>query len=410
MTLPPGLSTPVIVVGGIAPGLAVARSLGGRGIPVVLAEHGTNDFAGASRYVRARLAVPDPVRFESQFVQALHLQADRWGGSLLVPCTDEALVAVARAKRSLQRNYIVGSPAWDTIERVIEKRHTYEAAASIGVPAPRTVRPRSLADAISFAEQADYPCLVKPDQSHIFTARFGTKMFSASDGEELISMYRRAVDAGITVLLQEFIPGDDDEGCYLSSYRSGSRMLASFTVAKIRNAPPYYGSPRVVVSRHIPELEGPTNLLLDSVGLEGFSCTEYKRDRRDGTYKLMEVNARHNLSAMLAIRCGVDFPWIQYRHLTLGEEPEPSAFKSGVYWIDLPRDVKSTIQYLGREPMSPLAFLRPYARPHVFAVASRHDPGPEFRRISTLIFAAIRGVVRRLQVSEPFDASRDSRA
>ena len=29
-----------------------------------------------------------------------------------------------------------------------------------------------------------------------------------------------------------------------------------------------------------------------------------KRDARDGRYKLLEINARHNMSSLLAVRCG----------------------------------------------------------------------------------------------------------
>ena len=185
-------------------------------------------------------------------------------------------------------------------------------------------------------------------------------------------------------------PAPTSTGSYISSYRSGSRVLASFTVAKVRNAPPYYGSPRVVVSRRIPELEYLTQRLLDAIGLEGFACTEYKRDPRDGSYKLMEVNARFNQSALLAVHCGVDFPWIHYQHLVGGEELRVANFKSGVYWIDFHSDIKQTLGNIGREPMSPIGFLRPYARPHVFAVHSLRDPGPMLRLVANVAGRALR--------------------
>ena len=34
--------------------------------------------------------------------------------------------------------------------------------------------------------------------------------------------------------------------------------------------------------------------------LEGFACTEFKYDARDRTFKLLEVNGRHNLSSLLS--------------------------------------------------------------------------------------------------------------
>ena len=372
---------PVIVLAGTTSGLAVVRSLGERGVPIVVADHSDRSYAGESRFVREVMRLPHPVTDEDAFVDALASQATRWSGSLLVPGSDETLVAISRAEERLASDFIVGAPPWPILRQVIEKRLTYEVADSVGVPVPRTVLPVSIADVERFAEAADYPCLVKPSEGHLFSAHFGTKMFSAANPAELLASYRRAVDAGMAVMLQEYIPGDDSAGANYNSYRIAGRTVAEFTAAKIRNAPPRHGSPRVVVGQRIPALAALGERLLGAIGLEGFSCIEFKRDPRDGSFKLMEVNARHNLSAWLAVRCGVDFPWIDHRFRTAGEQPAPTSMQDGVYWIDLPSDIKQTLRNLGREPMSPLSFLRPYARPHVFAVADRRDPRPLLRRL-----------------------------
>jgi hypothetical protein len=49
--------------------------------------------------------------------------------------------------------------------------------------------------------------------------------------------------------------------------------------------------------------------------LLGLLVHRVQKDRRDGQYKVMEVNARHNLSSLLATRCGLNFPWMQDQHL-----------------------------------------------------------------------------------------------
>ena len=40
---------------------------------------------------------------------------------------------------------------------------------------------------------------------------------------------------------------------------------------------------------------------------------EFKRDPRDGGYKLMEINARHWLWHSLAAACGVNLSYVAYR-------------------------------------------------------------------------------------------------
>jgi predicted ATP-grasp superfamily ATP-dependent carboligase len=132
----------------------------------------------------------------------------------------------------------------------------------------------------------------------------------------------------------------------------------------------------VVVSRELPELLAPGRRMLRALDFHGFANIEFKRDPRDGQYKIIEVNARHNLSALLAVRCGVNFPLLQYRHLVHGELPDQPQCRQGVYWIDVTRDAKDAMSYLRRAGYSVGRFLRPYLAPHVTAVWDVRDPGP----------------------------------
>ena len=112
-----------------------------------------------------------------------------------------------------------------------------------------------------------------------------------------------------------------------------------FTAAKVRLTPRSFGPPSVVVSRVIPEIIEPARRLLDALGYEGYSCTEFKRDPRDGVYKLMEVNGRFNLSSLLMLRCGINLPAMAYRHAVLGEAPTGIEQPEGMHWIDGTKDL-----------------------------------------------------------------------
>ena len=109
---------------------------------------------------------------------------------------------------------------------------------------------------------------------------------------------------------------------------------------------------------------------------------------RDGIYKLMEVNGRHNLSGILAVRCGLNFPLIQYRHLTEGALPETTTFRSGVYWTDFYRDAGYSVAFFRSDRYSPRAYVAPYARRHCDAIFDRHDMGPFWARFRFLARSA----------------------
>jgi predicted ATP-grasp superfamily ATP-dependent carboligase len=69
-----------------------------------------------------------------------------------------------------------------------------------------------------------------------------------------------------------------------------------------------------MVTKHIPELIDAGRTILEGIGYNGYSLIEFKRDSRDGVFKLMDVNGRPNGSLRQAVTAGVNFPWIQYQY------------------------------------------------------------------------------------------------
>jgi len=376
--------TPAVVVSGYTMALAVVRALGEAGVPVVLAHYGNRDIAQASRYVLADIRVPDPMVDEAGFVDALVARARELGGSVLIPASDESTVAVSRNRHRLADLYVVACPEWEVTERFIDKTKTYELAEAVGVPAPRTVVPRSEEELREAAAKIGYPVLLKPAESHLFVERFKLKMVRADGPARLVEAYRSAVEAELEVMVQEIIPGEDCSVVNYNAYFWEGRARAEFTARQLRKAPPEFGSPRVAVSERIPAVLEPGRRILAAMGFEGFACTEFKRDSRDGVYKLMEVNGRHNLSGLLAVRCGMNFPLMQYRHLAEGVVPTDGAFQSGVYWTDFFRDAGYSLGYLRQERHSPAEYLAPYARHHCDAIVDRRDAGPLRARLGYL--------------------------
>jgi len=175
------------------------------------------------------------------------------------------------------------------------------------------------------------------------------------------------------------IPGPDSLGVNYNSYFWDGAPQVEFTAQKVRSAPPELGSPCVARSEYVTGVLAPGRAILKAMGFYGYSCTEFKQDPRDGVYKLMEVNGRHNLSTQLAVGCGLNFPWLHYRHLTEGVMPASDGYRTGLNWIDGTRDFAYAARCLRRE-RSLSGFLAPYFQPHVFAVLDWRDPLPIAKR------------------------------
>ena len=392
--------TRAIVVSGATHGLGVVRSLGRQGVPVTVVSYDRRDIAPSSRYVHEVIPAPHPDKDEAQFVKVLLETAHRCPGSLLIPASDAALGTVARHKTSLEdAGLIVASDGAEVTETLLNKATTFALARSAGVPSPATFAVSDEDDVRRFCASAEFPAVLKPELSHIYRELVGVKWSRVESAEEALRAYTVARSHSLEVVLQELIPGDEQCGAVYNSYFCDGEPLVEFTSRKIRNSPPDTGSPSVVVSEWMPEVAEQGRRLLGAARFSGYSCTEFKRDPRDGQYKVMEVNARHNLSSLLATRCGLNFPWLQYQHLVDGVVPVQRDYEQGIYWVDITRDLQHLRHYLRRPGYSLNDFLQPYRRPHVCAVLDRDDLGPAVTRgVDTVRVAAGR---LRSRVSRP---------
>lgn len=388
---------PAVVLTGNIIGLAAVRALGCMGVPVTVIYYEQQDVSGFSRYVREKIRAPHPDRHEEEYVDLLVNFSKKNGPGILFPTDDAALKAVAKNKAQLQNYYRVACPEWAITEKFIDKKYTYALAERIGIPCPRTLVPESEDEAVESGRVIEYPCLVKPCESHLYFGIFRKKMVLVGSLDALVREYRTAADAGLKVMLQEFIPGGDDQGVNYNSYFLEGEALLEFTARKVRLSPPLFGVPRVVVSREIPEVMEDGRRILKAMGFYGYSCTEFKKDSRDGRYKLLEVNGRHNRSGLLALNCGINFPWAEYRYHAFGEKPEASGFRSGVFWIDEVSDIVNSVKYRKKEQYGFRDYLEPYRSPHVFAVFDSRDMKPFGKRIKELGKLAVRGGLQRLK-------------
>jgi predicted ATP-grasp superfamily ATP-dependent carboligase len=193
-------------------------------------------------------------------------------------------------------------------------------------------------------------------------------------------------------MLSEFIPGDDTCGANYNSFYVAGVPVQEFTAAKLRLKPTMIGFPTAVVSRYLPEVIELGRSMSAAIGLRGYSCMEFKRDERDERFKLMEVNARHNFSGMLALACGLNFPYLSYLDVCGQAMPaRPSASIEGLYWVDEERDIIGLAQSFLGGYRSAATYSEPYRRGGVFAVFSLADPMPALRLVATSVASRLKG-------------------
>ncbi|HEX8034940.1 MAG TPA: ATP-grasp domain-containing protein [Ktedonobacterales bacterium] len=371
------VATPgVVLLGSDFKALGVARSLGRRGIPIVVLDNVPRS-AWFSRYVIKRVHWHGPLDgrplVDLLLELALRDHLEQW---ILFPVQDDAVEFVARNTHALTGLYRMATQDWNVIRWAADKRLTHRMAHQVGVPYPTTWYPTCEDDLKTM--DIGFPAILKPARSICFQHALRLKALPADTQETLVGQYRLAaqmIDPD-EIMVQEVIPGDGHAQFSVAAYSHEGRMLLAMSARRTRQYPIDYGlSSTFVEAIEVPELFQPTERLLGILGISGMVEVEFKYDARDGQYKLLDINVRPWSWHTLCIASGLDFPYIHYCDL-LGH-PIPTAVPAyGYRWIRALTDIPAGWLEARAGIASPWSYLRSLVGPTVFSVFDVRDPLP----------------------------------
>jgi D-aspartate ligase len=116
---------------------------------------------------------------------------------------------------------------------------------------------------------------------------------------------------------------------------------------------------------------------------------EYKRDPRDGQYKLLDVNARTWGYHTLGPQAGVDFPYLLFTD-QLGEPAEPCRARAGVRWIHLLTDLPVGAMEILSGRLTWQEYVASLRGCHTEAVFSREDPLPGLVELALVPYLSVK--------------------
>ncbi len=374
----PEQNRPAVVFGLLHPGLAIARSLGRAGIPVSGIALDPYEFGLRSRYLRRRFLLSDEGEGtrDRQLLAALR---EVGGGRrvVLFPECDRNVDFVMRNWDAVHELAIVPlAGSADAVRRLSRKDLLLEEAARAGISAPATVPARDESEVSASGLRP--PILIKPVEGEEFARTFGEKAFLANDEPQLLAAWRRAQARGFATVLQEVVPDADDQIFSLFTYigRSG-QALASVVGRKVRQAPLRFGTSSVFEVTPRPEVLELGLELLSRAEFQGFAHVEFVRDRRDDTFKLLEVNTRIPVWAGIAMNRHLDMARIAYDDLCGRAAPEPQTLERNLTWIYLAKDAWVSLQMARRHELRLREFLAYYLRrDKVRSLFASDDLGP----------------------------------
>jgi D-aspartate ligase len=364
---------PAVVLGLLWAGLSFARSLGRRGVPVTGITMHPHEFGTRSRYLRE----VHRAEGDEAVLKALRAGAQGDVRPVLLPERDDHVELVLRHWDEVSERYELPMPDDPDVARRLRHKATLPREAELaGLDAPRTVE----ADSLETLQTLDLrpPFLLKPVEGQHFAGSFGEKVLVARTLDELTANWKRARERGFDTVVQELVPDSEEQIWSLFAYlgRSG-RPLATATGVKVRQGPLHFGTSAVFRTTPQSRVRELGLQLLERAGYKGFAQVEFAYDRRDGDYKLLEVNTRVPMWAGVAMTSRFDMARIAYDDLCGKPASEPVDLQEELWWAFFAKDLAVSLKMAKRRELTPGGWARPYLQRHkVRGVFAADDPLP----------------------------------
>jgi predicted ATP-grasp superfamily ATP-dependent carboligase len=359
-------------------GLQTARIFAWRGIPVVGVAENLAHFCCRTR-VCERIVRADHTS-DGLIEELVGLGSSLGQKTVLVPCTDVSVLAIARRRAELEPAYHVALPETGVVELLTDKARFATYAEEHGLPIPKTVLLASREDAQKAADSLRFPLVVKPPlKTAAWERRAREKAYKVETESQLLALYDELGDAVDALVAQEWISGSEGDHYTCNAYFDrNARPLVTFVTRKIRQWPPQTGQGSLAVEWRNDAVRDETVRLFSGVGFWGLAYLELKRDAETGEHLIVEPNiGRPTGRSATAEAGGVELLYAMYCDV-LGL-PLPADLTQryvGVKWIYLGRDLRSALHYWRRGELSIRGWIESLRGPKVDAVFSWRDPLP----------------------------------
>lgn len=237
---------------------------------------------------------------------------------LVLGCDDcHARILSAGKQRLEAAGYTVPYIDFPLLDDITQKRRFYELCDELDIPYPLTwyfdcgpSGPEKLP-----TEDFPYPLIAKPSNSAQFqdaTIEGWRKIYEIDSAEELAQEWQhiRTSDYNNELVLQDFIPGDDDALRTLTVFCDSTgdvRVVSGGVVCLQDHDPTALGNPLCILGEREEEIIACAQRFCKQVGYRGFANFDIKADERDGSFRFFEVNTRAGRNTYYMSLGGVNF-------------------------------------------------------------------------------------------------------
>jgi len=335
--------------------LVTVRSLGRRGLSVAALD-GINVPAFSSRWCRQGFICPAEHATDG-YLEDVERALASSAARVIIPLADGTIASLRRHRPRLESRVRLALAQEPALSIAVNKERTLEVAKRLGVGVPRGLVVRAVGELPAALKEVGLPAVVKPNESWLWGEQRGVRVVSqlVTTAAEATRAVAELTRFGGVTLFQEFLPGRREA---VSLLYVGGKMHARFAQWAKRMSPPWGGESIVRQSIPVPpDIGDHAERLVREIELEGYAEVEFRRDQA-GAPHLMEINPRLSASVEMAVRSGVDFPYLLYQWASGGPVDTVDSYRVGNWMRYLAGDLWTTIAALrqrGRPGVAPPA-------------------------------------------------------
>lgn len=235
---------------------------------------------------------------------------------LLLASNETYVEFISKNRETLKKYFYFNVPSLDIIQSLITKETFYKTYEHSILDFPETIyydcKSKEKLPTVTF------PVIVKPSNvityNHIdFEGK--NKIYKVETKQELKEILGKIKKSGYddTLIIQEFIPGDDSYlfDAVVYGDKNGKVKLVSFAQIGLQeHAKRMVGNAAILVNGmntyngNVEEMAQKIKAFMESIEYKGFAEFDMKYDTRDKKFKVLEINARQGRCSYYISACG----------------------------------------------------------------------------------------------------------
>jgi predicted ATP-grasp superfamily ATP-dependent carboligase len=332
----------------------------------------------------------DPLVNPDEFKNRLYDLAQNQKRIILFPTNDIVIEILAELSNTLPGNLLYYRNSSDTVRALLDKSLAVGTAARAGLCTPKTciatekLNPRSA--------NIHFPAIVKPHDVKLSKTLF--KNFFITNENELEKVFNDYNNLISQLVIQEFIPGDDDQiyHCNLLINRD-SQTIGVVEFQKLRQYLPQRGTTsygQTLLSRTMVSC---CQQLAEEAGYKGLMNVEFKRDSRTKQWIFIEVNLRLPVYSSIFPSTGVNLAYLYIDSLLKNFNYSVIANHTSI-WMREENDFSNILTRKVKVPLK--IWFRQIRKVNSFAYWYKKDPVPGFYIFGKILLFCLK---RLLQIT-----------